>query len=72
MNGFLSFIKGVLTAKEVHEVLSNRGWLHIFPLFSAVHAISTGRLPPSAIVKINEENLRYSIYFSEMIFHVRK
>ncbi|XP_014491194.1 glycerol-3-phosphate dehydrogenase [NAD(+)] [Vigna radiata var. radiata] len=52
-------LQGVLTAKEVHEVLSNRGWLHIFPLFSAVHAISTGRLPPSAIVKINEENLRH-------------
>ncbi|WVZ05226.1 hypothetical protein V8G54_018572 [Vigna mungo] len=50
-------LQGVLTAKEVHEVLSNRGWLHIFPLFSAVHAISTGRLPPSAIVKINEEQL---------------
>jgi len=63
MNGFF-FIKGVLTAKEVHEVLSNRGWLHIFPLFSAVHLISIGRLPPSAIVKISEEKPRYSIYLS--------
>ncbi|XP_027902060.1 glycerol-3-phosphate dehydrogenase [NAD(+)]-like [Vigna unguiculata] len=52
-------LQGVLTAKEVHEVLSNRGWLHIFPLFSAVHLISIGRLPPSAIVKISEEKPRY-------------
>ncbi|KAK7395765.1 hypothetical protein VNO78_16334 [Psophocarpus tetragonolobus] len=51
-------LQGVLTAHEVHEVLSHRGLLHMFPLFSAVHAISTGQLPPSAIVKINNEKPR--------------
>ncbi|KAH1193595.1 Glycerol-3-phosphate dehydrogenase [NAD(+)] [Glycine max] len=52
-------LQGVLTAQEVHEVLSHRGWLHMFPLFSAVHAISTGRLPPSAIVKISDLKPRH-------------
>ncbi|KAJ1395693.1 Glycerol-3-phosphate dehydrogenase, NAD-dependent, C-terminal [Sesbania bispinosa] len=47
-------LQGVLTAKEVHEVLSTRGWLELFPLFSTVHEISTGHLPPSAIVAFSD------------------
>ncbi|KAG9141992.1 hypothetical protein Leryth_009344 [Lithospermum erythrorhizon] len=44
-------LQGVLTAKEVYEVLSDRGWLELFPLFATVHEICVGRLPPTAIVK---------------------
>ncbi|OIW09415.1 hypothetical protein TanjilG_14566 [Lupinus angustifolius] len=44
-------LQGVLTAKEVYEVLSHHGWLEMFPLFSSVNLISQGRLPPSAIVE---------------------
>ncbi|RAL40935.1 hypothetical protein DM860_008633 [Cuscuta australis] len=44
-------LQGVSTAKEVYEVLRYRGWLESFPLFSTVHEICTGRLPPSAIVE---------------------
>ncbi|XP_027347680.1 glycerol-3-phosphate dehydrogenase [NAD(+)] [Abrus precatorius] len=51
-------LQGVLTSKEVYEVLSHRGWLEKFPLFSAVHAISTGRLPPSAIVEFSNDKSR--------------
>ncbi|KAL1564255.1 glycerol-3-phosphate dehydrogenase (NAD(+)) [Salvia divinorum] len=47
-------LQGVSTAKEVHEVLSHRGWLEHFPLFSSVHEICCGRLPPTAIVVYNE------------------
>ncbi|XLR69665.1 hypothetical protein S83_020337 [Arachis hypogaea] len=47
-------LQGVLTAKEVYEVLSDRGWVEQFPLFSTVHAISIGRLPPSAIVELGD------------------
>ncbi|KAG4912330.1 hypothetical protein JHK82_052912 [Glycine max] len=67
-------LQGVLTAQEVHEVLSHRGWLHMFPLFSAVHAISTGRLPPSAIVKISDLKPRYTLCYRlrEVVFHVKK
>ncbi|XP_010528202.1 PREDICTED: glycerol-3-phosphate dehydrogenase [NAD(+)] 1, chloroplastic-like [Tarenaya hassleriana] len=48
-------LQGVSTAREVHEVLSHNGWLELFPLFTTVHEISTGRLPPAAIVKYNEQ-----------------
>uniref|UniRef100_A5B7F6 Glycerol-3-phosphate dehydrogenase [NAD(+)] n=1 Tax=Vitis vinifera TaxID=29760 RepID=A5B7F6_VITVI len=48
-------LQGVSTAREVYEVLSHRGWLELFPLFTAVHEISTGRLPPSAIVEYTIE-----------------
>lgn len=48
-------IKGVSTAREVYEVLSHRGWLELFPLFSTVHEISSGLLPPSAIVEYSEK-----------------
>ncbi|KAG6421733.1 hypothetical protein SASPL_118290 [Salvia splendens] len=48
-------LQGVSTAKEVHEVLSHRGWLEQFPLFSTVHEICCGRLPPNAIVVYSEQ-----------------
>lgn len=47
-------MKGVSTAKEVYEVLRHRGWLELFPLFTTVHEISTGRRPPTAIVEFSE------------------
>lgn len=46
-----SFLKGVLTASEVYEILSHHGWLQSFPLFRTVHEICTGHLPPAAIVR---------------------
>ncbi|XP_058736717.1 glycerol-3-phosphate dehydrogenase [NAD(+)]-like isoform X2 [Vicia villosa] len=46
-------LQGVLTAKEVHEVLTTRGWVDMFPLFKAVYEISSGFLPPTAIVEFN-------------------
>ncbi|KAH6774384.1 NAD-dependent glycerol-3-phosphate dehydrogenase family protein [Perilla frutescens var. hirtella] len=54
-------LQGVSTAKEVHEVLSHRGWLELFPLFSTVHEICSGRLPPTAIVEYSEHPPNYSI-----------
>uniref|UniRef100_P52425 Glycerol-3-phosphate dehydrogenase [NAD(+)] n=1 Tax=Cuphea lanceolata TaxID=3930 RepID=GPDA_CUPLA len=53
-------LQGVSTAKEVYEVLGHRGWLELFPLFSTVHEISTGRLPPSAIVEYSEQKTIFS------------
>ncbi|KAL5707316.1 glycerol-3-phosphate dehydrogenase (NAD(+)) [Ranunculus cassubicifolius] len=47
-------LQGVSTASELYEVLSQRRWLQLFPLFSTVHEICTGRLPPSAIVEYSE------------------
>lgn len=47
-------LQGVSTAREVYEVLSNRGWLGMFPLFSTVHEICTGKLLPSAVVEYSE------------------
>lgn len=47
-------LQGVSTAKEVYEVLTHRGWLELFPLFTTVHEICIGRLPPSAIVEYSE------------------
>lgn len=54
-------LQGVSTAREVYEVLSHRGWLELFPLFTAVHEISTGRLPPSAIVEYSEHTPRLNV-----------
>nr|GMD53271.1 glycerol-3-phosphate dehydrogenase [NAD(+)] [Ipomoea batatas] len=54
-------LQGVSTAKEVYEVLRYRGWLELFPLFSTVHEICTGRLPPSAIVEYSEHTPRFSL-----------
>ncbi|KAI8533552.1 hypothetical protein RHMOL_Rhmol10G0019800 [Rhododendron molle] len=47
-------LQGVLTAKEVYEVLRHRGWLELFPLFRTVHEICIGRLPPTAIVEYSQ------------------
>ncbi|XAR51940.1 Glycerol-3-phosphate dehydrogenase (NAD(+)) [Bertholletia excelsa] len=44
-------LQGVSTAKEVYQVLSHRGWLELFPLFTTVHEICSGCLPPTAIVE---------------------
>jgi glycerol-3-phosphate dehydrogenase (NAD+) len=49
-------VKGVLTAKEVYEVLTARGWVERFPLFTTVYEISSGLLPPSAIVEFNNKS----------------
>lgn len=50
----VQLLKGVLTAKEVYMVLSQRGCLQMFPLFTTVHHICTGHLPPSDIVRYRE------------------
>ncbi|KAK6128298.1 hypothetical protein DH2020_037953 [Rehmannia glutinosa] len=56
-------LQGVSTAKEVYEVLSHRGWLELYPLFSTVHEICIGRRPPTAIVEFSKKILpgAYSI-----------
>ncbi|KAI5651183.1 hypothetical protein M9H77_37188 [Catharanthus roseus] len=54
-------LQGVSTAKEVYEVLSYRGWLELFPLFTTVHEICIGRLPPSAIVEYSEHTPKFSL-----------
>lgn len=54
-------LQGVSTAKEVYEVLSHRGWLELFPLFTTVHEICSGRLPPSAIVEYSEHAPKLSL-----------
>ncbi|KAL9247935.1 hypothetical protein vseg_021310 [Gypsophila vaccaria] len=43
-------LQGVLTAKEVYEVLKNNRWLDSFPLFRTIHDICNGNKPVSAIV----------------------
>ncbi|KVH92818.1 6-phosphogluconate dehydrogenase, C-terminal-like protein, partial [Cynara cardunculus var. scolymus] len=52
---------GVSTAKEVYEVLKHKGWLEMFPLFTTVHEICTGRLPPSAIVEYSEHAPKFPL-----------
>ncbi|XP_077253086.1 NAD-dependent glycerol-3-phosphate dehydrogenase family protein [Tasmannia lanceolata] len=54
-------LQGVSTAGEVYEVLSHRGWLELFPLFTTVHEISIGRLTPSAIVEYSEHTPNFSL-----------
>ncbi|KAE8706271.1 Glycerol-3-phosphate dehydrogenase 1-like protein [Hibiscus syriacus] len=54
-------LQGVSTAREVSEVLSHRGWLELFPLFTTVHEICIGSLPPSAIVEYSEKKPRLSV-----------
>ncbi|GAB4847912.1 hypothetical protein Ancab_026972 [Ancistrocladus abbreviatus] len=54
-------LQGVLTAKEVYEVLRINGWLSLFPLFRAVHEICSGQEPPSAIVRYKEIQLPSSL-----------
>ncbi|CAL5371740.1 unnamed protein product [Camellia sinensis] len=62
-------LQGVSTAKEVYEVLSHRGWLELFPLFTIVHEISIGRRPPSAIVEFSELKPKFSILESAAQFY---
>ncbi|KAL1812256.1 hypothetical protein DCAR_0625886 [Daucus carota subsp. sativus] len=47
-------LQGALTAKEVYIVLSQRGCLQMFPLFTTVYHICSGRLPPSDIVRYRD------------------
>ncbi|KAK9113575.1 hypothetical protein Syun_020372 [Stephania yunnanensis] len=54
-------LQGVSTAKEVYEVLSKRGWQELFPLFTTVHEITIGHLPPSAIVEHSEHTPNFSL-----------
>ncbi|XP_051141465.1 glycerol-3-phosphate dehydrogenase [NAD(+)]-like [Andrographis paniculata] len=54
-------LQGVSTAKEVNEVLRHRGWSESFPLFSTVHEICIGRLPPTAIVEYSERTPKFSL-----------
>ncbi|KAI4339518.1 hypothetical protein MLD38_024457 [Melastoma candidum] len=54
-------LQGVSTARELYEVLSHREWLELFPLFTTVHEISTGRLPPGAIVEYSEHKPNFSL-----------
>ncbi|XP_057983467.1 glycerol-3-phosphate dehydrogenase [NAD(+)] [Malania oleifera] len=51
-------LQGVLTAKEVYEVLKHHGWVEKFPLFATVHEICIGHLPPSAVVGYSENRPR--------------
>ncbi|MCO5566450.1 hypothetical protein L7F22_020127 [Adiantum nelumboides] len=46
--------QGVSTAAELFEVLKARKWQDQFPLFTTVHKIATGELPPSAVVEYSE------------------
>ncbi|KAI5084270.1 hypothetical protein GOP47_0000439 [Adiantum capillus-veneris] len=47
-------LQGVSTAAELFEVLKARKWEDQFPLFTTVHRIATGELPPSAVVEYSE------------------
>ncbi|KAL3683270.1 hypothetical protein R1sor_001292 [Riccia sorocarpa] len=47
-------LKGVVTAAEVFSFLKAKKWEESFPLFSTVHSIATGQIPPSAIVEYAE------------------
>eukprot|EP00850_Spirogloea_muscicola_P006021 SM000028S10115 [mRNA] locus=s28:422469:425124:- [translate_table: standard] len=46
-------LQGILTAGEVHEVLVARRVSRQFPLFTTVHAIAAGHLPPTKIVEFD-------------------
>ncbi|CAA6659603.1 unnamed protein product [Spirodela intermedia] len=54
-------LQGVSTAREVYEVLGHRGWQELFPLFTTVHEICVGRLPPSAIVEYSEHTPNFAL-----------
>lgn len=54
-------LQGVSTAREVYEVLSSRGWQELFPLFTTVHEICAGHLPPTAIVEYCEHKPNFSL-----------
>ncbi|CAN6464378.1 unnamed protein product [Victoria cruziana] len=54
-------LQGVSTANEVYQVLNHRGWQELFPLFSTVHEICAGLLPPTAIVEQCERTPNFSL-----------
>ncbi|CAM8924891.1 unnamed protein product [Rhodiola kirilowii] len=54
-------LQGVMTAREVYEVLSHRGWLELFPLFRTVHEICVGQLQPPAIVDYKDHPPKFII-----------
>ncbi|XP_031475937.1 glycerol-3-phosphate dehydrogenase [NAD(+)] [Nymphaea colorata] len=54
-------LQGVSTAYEVYQVLKHRGWQELFPLFSTVHEICAGLLPPTAIVEQCERTPNFSL-----------
>ncbi|GKV37156.1 hypothetical protein SLEP1_g45217 [Rubroshorea leprosula] len=62
-------LQGVSTAREVYEVLSHRGLLELFPLFTTVHEICTGRLPPSAIVEYSGQKPKLSLLKASVNCH---
>lgn len=47
-------LQGVLTSREVQQVLQMRGWQADFPLFSVIDAIVRGRLQPCDIYRFKE------------------
>uniref|UniRef100_A0A7N0U8N2 Glycerol-3-phosphate dehydrogenase [NAD(+)] n=1 Tax=Kalanchoe fedtschenkoi TaxID=63787 RepID=A0A7N0U8N2_KALFE len=53
-------LQGVMTAREVYEVMSHRGWLELFPLFRTVHEICAGQLQPPAIVEHSEQPPKFN------------
>lgn len=55
------YLQGVSTANEVYQVLNHRGWQELFPLFSTVHEICAGLLPPTAIVEQCERTPNFSL-----------
>jgi len=44
-------LAGIVTAKEVVDILAKKGWEEKFPLFMTVQAIITGELQPSAVTR---------------------
>ncbi|XP_010912925.1 glycerol-3-phosphate dehydrogenase [NAD(+)] isoform X1 [Elaeis guineensis] len=62
-------LQGVSTAKEVYEVLSHRGWQGLFPLFTTVHEICIGQLPPSAIVEYSEHTPNFSLVEGSALYY---
>lgn len=47
-------LQGVMTADEVYEILKRNGWELSFPLFTTVHRIIHGQLPPTAILNYKQ------------------
>ncbi|KMS98217.1 hypothetical protein BVRB_4g094790 [Beta vulgaris subsp. vulgaris] len=47
-------LQGILTAKEVYEVLKSNSWFDAFPLFRTIYEICVGSKLPSAIVHYND------------------
>jgi len=47
----------VLTSDEVQELLVSKGWEDDFPLFTTINRIANGKIPPSAIVRYDEQGV---------------